>query len=348
MRVKALVLTIVMAAMTAFAQPVHPEWAIGLCGEALKDAVKAHCSPGATLDAAKRWKAMLEIESVSGGELLNRFGKENFKTATDGVTLMPIADKSWWMADYARLSMLVADMHVTFLCDDTSLAARKDYMPGVITGKTFHDGVVWKTGEDADGQGVWTMPEGYKGELSRALLYAACIYPADLWVGYGAVFMEEGAYPSLSHAAVKFLMAAHEDESPTDREIARDDAIAELQGNRNPFVKWPELAAHIWGDKKEIPYGVKEIDDTESEENEGKDQPGVVEQPMSQLRGIYSRADGTIDLVSAHVPDDAAWTIDGEAVNGRRIEIANLASGKHELKFTAASLRGRMVILVVD
>ena len=33
--------------------------------------------------------------------------------------------------------------------------------------------------------------------------------------------------------------------------IRRNEETAKIQGNRNPFIDYPEMVEHIWGDKKE-------------------------------------------------------------------------------------------------
>ena len=36
----------------------------------------------------------------------------------------------------------------------------------------------------------------------------------------------------------------------SDKELARNEAVYGLQKNRNPFIDHPDLAEHIWGNKK--------------------------------------------------------------------------------------------------
>ena len=348
MSVRAMLLAVAILAAIPMAAE-DPEWARGLCGEALKEAVKAHCSPVNTLADSELWGVLLRIESVKEGEAVNRFGGDNFLisngVAATGVTKMLIADKSWWMPDYSSLPMYANDLHVNFVCDEVTLGARRDYMPGIPTGKILYDGGTWKMGEDELEQGVWSFPEGYRGELARAMMYAACVYPADLWVGTGAVFMEPGVFDSLSARGLGYLMEAHDTEPPTEREKGRSEAVAELQGNENPFVKWPDMVAHIWGDKKDVPYCNIDNPSEEDPENEGE---GGGEKTLVPLHGIYTQADKTVDLVSPYVPDDATWTVDGERIEGRQIAVPDLLPGKHELKFESAGLRGKIVILIAD
>ncbi len=325
------------AAVCAAAQLV-PEWAVGLCGEALKEAVKVHCSPKSVLQDGELWPTLMSVDGNDDGSVVNRFGKDAFRpddkgAFPDGMTLIAIADKSWWMTDYARLPDYGRDVHAIFPCGSEVIDIRKDYMPGEPSGKIFFGNGVWSTGEDAYGQGVWSFPEKFGGEMARAMLYVACVYPSELWVGPGAVFMEAGEYPSLSGYAAGYLLGLHEAHLPDERERRRSESVASVQGNVNPFVMWPALAAHIWGDRKDVPCGADE------EEDAGE---------AKCLRGVYSRADRKIDLVSPFVPDDAVWMIDGRECRERSVDIADLETGKHELSFKAEGCHGKVTVLVAD
>ncbi len=210
-----------------------PEWAVGLCGEALKEAVRVHCGPVQTLEGAELWHTLLEIDGIGDGKIIDRFGVDPLCSdpkngMQDGITMISVIDRSWWMPDYALLDVYANDLHVIYPCDESIHTIRKNYMPGVPEGKIFYDGASWKTGEDVRGQGVWSFPEKYAGEIARAIMYVACIYPADLWVGPGAVFMDAGKYPSLSESAVRYLLVAHDSHAPEERELIRNKRVAEL------------------------------------------------------------------------------------------------------------------------
>lgn len=335
LRVSAL-LCCLCVAVCASAQQV-PDWAVGLCGESLKEAVRVHCSPKSVPADGDLWPALIKADANDDRSVLNRFGKDVFRpddkgAFPEGVTFVSIADKSWWMPDYERLSDYGRDVHVLYPCGSEVVDARKNYMPGVPSGKIFFDNGVLSTGEDTDGQGVWSFPEKSGGEMARSMLYMACVYPSELWVGPGAVFMEAGEYPSLSGYAIGYLLELHESYLPDERERRRSEAVASVQGNVNPFVVWPGLVAHIWGDLKDVPCG--------------GDDEGAGE--VEYLRGVYRRADKTIYLVSPFVPDDAVWMIDGRECSGKSIDIADLEAGKHEISFKAEGCHGKVVVLIAD
>lgn len=333
-RICGFVVAVAFAVSVVSAQ--SPEWAAGLCGEALKEAVRVHCSPSAVPAEGELWPALLRVDADGDGKVINRFGGDSFLLSKDGltiegVTMLPVVDRSWWMPDYALLPVMCRDMHVLYPCESDIVGLRKDYMPWPESVKTYYDNGFIKIGEDVFGQGVWVLPSGYAGELARAILYAACVYPSDLWVGPGAVFMSPGKYPSLSSAAVGYLLGLHDGQMPDDRERQRNEAVAALQGSVNPFVSWPALAGHIWGEQKDVPFG------------SGDDEPA-----MKPLKGVYGPSDLTVDLVSPFVPENAVWTVDGRRVAGKRVAVSELGKGKHEFEFSADGCRGKVVVLITD
>ncbi len=42
----------------------------------------------------------------------------------------------------------------------------------------------------------------------------------------------------------------HREDPVSKKELVRNEAVYKHQKNRNPFIDYPELAEHIWGNKK--------------------------------------------------------------------------------------------------
>jgi endonuclease I len=78
-------------------------------------------------------------------------------------------------------------------------------------------------------------PNGGKGPVARATLYFLLRYPGH--IGDEAREMQRAAVPA--------LLRWHTDHPVDDYERHRNAAIAEAQGNRNPLIDHPELAARI-------------------------------------------------------------------------------------------------------
>ncbi len=172
--------------------------------------------------------------------------------------------------------------------------------------------------------------EEYKGELARAIFYVVTIYPATLWTDWGETIFLHNSYPTLSNFAINCYMDWHRDHPVTASELTRNNDIENIQGNRNPFVDYPELAEHLWGDKVDEPFG-------EENEYESDDMP---------LRPTYKLNGANIYLRSPYIPDDASWKVDGKMVSEHAIRPTDLGTGKHELSYTSLNESGKLIITV--
>lgn len=83
-------------------------------------------------------------------------------------------------------------------------------------------------GANKDGDFVFEPPVGHRGNVARALFYFAVRYKLHI-------------DPTQERALRKW----HEQDPVTDQDRERNDEIEALQGNRNPFIDHPELAARI-------------------------------------------------------------------------------------------------------
>ena len=56
-----------------------------------------------------------------------------------------------------------------------------------------------------------------------------------------------------SDAIIGVLLDWHRADPVSDKERCRMDVISDIQGNRNPYIDYPELVEYIWGNKKDKP-----------------------------------------------------------------------------------------------
>jgi endonuclease I len=76
-------------------------------------------------------------------------------------------------------------------------------------------------------------PENGKGTVARAMLYFLIRYPDQIEQDYKEKINNE------------LLLDWHQKFSPTLYEKHRNQAIYEIQGNRNPFIDFPEKMNHL-------------------------------------------------------------------------------------------------------
>ncbi len=91
---------------------------------------------------------------------------------------------------------------------------------------------------------VFEPIDDYKGDLARTYFYMAVCY-MNKNLGQETQSMFSGG--SLKPWALNMLIRWHNDDPVSQKEIDRNNAIYNLQHNRNPFIDYPELVGKIWG-----------------------------------------------------------------------------------------------------
>ena len=64
--------------------------------------------------------------------------------------------------------------------------------------------------------------------------------------------MQNNTYPVWTNEALTLLLKWHREDPVSEKELKRQEAVYQIQHNRNPFIDYPEMVEHIWGNKKEI------------------------------------------------------------------------------------------------
>lgn len=98
---------------------------------------------------------------------------------------------------------------------------------------------------------VFEPDDKYKGDFARSYFYMAAAYN-DKIAGWSTSESNLGgtSYPAFNSWSVDLLMKWHREDPVSQKELDRNEAVYAKQRNRNPFIDHPEMAEHIWGDKK--------------------------------------------------------------------------------------------------
>lgn len=98
---------------------------------------------------------------------------------------------------------------------------------------------------------VFEPDDEYKGDFARTYFYMAACYN-DRISSWSGEALAGNDYPVFKTWTVNLLLKWHRQDPVSDKERTRNDAVYAHQKNRNPFIDYPELAEHIWGDDKNI------------------------------------------------------------------------------------------------
>lgn len=160
--------------------------------------------------------------------------------------------KSWWGGivndAYNDLFHLVPG-------DYSANRSKSNHAPGIVTDTTFWNGS-FAVGRDAIHglEKVFSPADEYKGDFARAYFYIACCYGDSLkWVQTSdsepAAAMTNTSYQEFRPWLRDLLLTWHRQDPVSEKELQRAIEVNKLQGNRNPFIDYPELVEYIWGDK---------------------------------------------------------------------------------------------------
>ena len=98
---------------------------------------------------------------------------------------------------------------------------------------------------------VFEPNDEYKGDFARTYFYFATRY-LDRIDNWGGIFVS--AYPHIVQWQLDMLLRWNEMDPVSQKEIDRNDAVQKEQGNRNPFIDYPELVDLIFGDRRNVPF----------------------------------------------------------------------------------------------
>ena len=92
---------------------------------------------------------------------------------------------------------------------------------------------------------VFEPIDAYKGDFARTYFYMSTRYCTED-SGWDENDMVDGA--DLKEWAVHMLLDWHESDPVSQKETDRNDAVYDIQGNRNPLIDFPAWVECIWGE----------------------------------------------------------------------------------------------------
>lgn len=294
----------------------------GLKGEALIRGISDGCRPAALADPNVAYLTLSDPFSGETVDLSNGSLPEGYEWGT-------LVSAEWWRESPAVYGDTVSRDLYNMMPLNADVRRWRGSRPiGQVVKADFSNGL-WSAGlglmAGEDFECYWP-PEALRGRLARTYFYMAALYHVDVWASEAYLMMSGSRWPGLSRYAAEMLMEWHRTWPVSAAETALNERGEQLQGNRNPFVDYPDLAEYLWGSRQEQQF--------------------VIEDEPKALRGTYSMSEGRIDLWSPYVPDDAVWTADGAAVNGPWIQTAALGPGDHRLDYRSPSTGERGCVMI--
>ncbi|MDO9153441.1 MAG: endonuclease [Paludibacter sp.] len=229
--------------------------------------------------------------------------------------------KSWWGSyEWAAYK----DLHHLYPADGSMNLSKSNNPLGVVTGTPTKDNGLSKSGPGAyNGYvgNVFEPADQYKGDFARSYFYMATAYEhyVNLWnITAPENMMEKNTYPVFKTWAKELLLQWHRQDTVSEKERSRMEKVYSIQGNRNPFIDYPELVEYIWGNSTDFPWNVSTAN-----------QP--LENPLLTIKrnvtGFTVESDETIPIGVAIYAIDGKQILSCKSSTNTEINLPKTASG---------------------
>ncbi len=156
--------------------------------------------------------------------------------------------KSWWggKEDVGAYT----DLFHLYPAEAKANQAKSNWPLGIVKGTPTFDNTVCLVGRGVESGGadkVFEPADEYKGDFARSYFYVVTAYQNLTWAANYQWMVADGAYPTLRPWAIELLLEWHRADPVSEKELTRNEAVYAIQGNRNPFIDYPDLAEYIWG-----------------------------------------------------------------------------------------------------
>ncbi len=94
---------------------------------------------------------------------------------------------------------------------------------------------------------VFEPIDEYKGDFARGYFYMATRYEDVISSWPGSDMLDGSNDQCYTDWALELLIDWHNNDPVSQKEIDRNNAVHDIQNNRNPFIDHPEYVAKIWG-----------------------------------------------------------------------------------------------------
>ncbi len=239
----------------------------GLQGAALRKAIATLADSHTLITYGdKTWQAFekTDIRTIDGRECWFDMYSNNivWLPAHDALNIEHSVPNSWWGGQKGCKEAHYDLMHLN-PSDQNANNKKSSHPIGEVADPRLLDNGLTKIGTPKQGLGggsttVFEPADEFKGDFARAYFYIFTSYAGIDWTkgdDKGVRYMLDTDDRLLPWAA-EMLLRWNEADPVDDRELTRNDEIYKLQGNRNPFIDYPQLAAYIWGDKTQSAFSI--------------------------------------------------------------------------------------------
>ena len=182
--------------------------------------------------------------------------------------------RSWWGGGTSDTDTMNTDMFHVYPADKYVNAQRDNFIFGMVENPSWTSEAGHKLGTMTDHSNITAFEpiDEYKGDFARTFFYMVTRYKSRVadWAEYNNVehMLDGSQHPAFEPWALEMLIEWHVNDPVSQKEINRNNAIYDIQGNRNPFIDNPEFVNMIWEEEEGPDYlAVSETNPEDNEQN---------------------------------------------------------------------------------
>lgn len=241
------------------------------------------------------------------------FDPENPTGAIAAFDIEHMLPKSWWGR---TVNKAYCDLFHLVPGNASANRSKGNHAPGIPSDSTFNNGsFVTGSGSAYGLQRVFCPADEYKGDFARAYFYIATCYGDSLvWEEEGepGMAMTNKHWQEFQPWLRDLLLDWHRMDPVSEKEKTRAIEVNKIQGNRNPFIDYPELVEYIWGNKQGQNVDFRELQQSYGDKygDNPQDIPSVCNTSEEILSTHKEIRKGQIIIVR----ENASYTILGQPI----------------------------------
>lgn len=238
----------------------------GKCGRELMNAIKSICAKHTALSySGGTWEAFhdTDVKTIDGVDYWWDMYSDDLVKVGSGkpdnnvINVEHSIPKSWWGGGSNNAYKDIVHLNPS---NSDANSRKSNYPYAELASVSWNNGVTFigspKSGMGGGSSKCYEPHDMYKGDFARICFYMFTVYDDISWTSNTDWMYDKSTDLILKPWAQTMLLRWGENDPVSEKELNRNDAVYKHQKNRNPFIDFPDLAEHIWGSKKNIPFSL--------------------------------------------------------------------------------------------
>lgn len=236
----------------------------GLKKAELKEAMYRLMNPKTVLEygsgSGHTWDGFYDTDRTADNYCIDRYCDDRREfgsrgSVVSGLNIEHSFPKSWWGGTKNSAYM---DLFNLMPSEVTINSAKSNYGMGVVDNVKDTNGCT-KVGMgkgSSSNVNLWEPADKWKGDFSRSYMYMATAHQNlnTKYTGEALTSLEKNEWPTLQQWAYTLYLNWTRTDKVDQIEVDRNNAVYEIQGNRNLFIDYPTLAEYVWGDSIDVAF----------------------------------------------------------------------------------------------